>query len=121
MSIVGLCFYLCVIFIVVLTLLFCLLLKIPCEPFEFDATKMYLYADTLNQKIPMILSIILLCSEILYFTVSLFQYIQKIEQKWNGYTFSMEEIDCIARKPETNYFELEGALIKMMAKKQINE
>ena len=47
--------------------------------------------------------------------------LKKIEQKWNGYTFSMEEIDCIARKPETNYFELEGALIKMMAKKQINE
>ena len=82
MSIVGLSFYLCLIFIVVLTLFFCLLPKIPCEPFEFDATKMYLYADTLNQKIPVILSIILLCSEILYFTVSLFQYKKKIEQKW---------------------------------------
>ena len=75
MSIVGLSFYLCVIFIVALTLFFCLLPKIPCEPFEFDATKMYLYADTLNQKRPIILSIILLCSEFVYFAVSLFQYI----------------------------------------------
>ena len=82
MSIVGLIFYLCVIFIVALTLFFCLLPKIPCEPFEFDATKMYLYADTLNQKIPIILSIILLCSEVVYFTVSLFQYKKEIEQKW---------------------------------------
>ena len=82
MSIVGLIFYLCVIFIVALTLFFCLLPKIPCEPFEFDATKMYLYADTLNQKIPIILSIILLCSEFVYFTVSLFQYKKEIEQKW---------------------------------------
>lgn len=44
--------------------------------------------------------------------------LKKIEQKWNGYTFSMEEIDSIVRKPETNYFELEGALIKMIAKKK---
>ena len=82
MSIVGLSFYLCLIFIVVLILFFCLLPKIPCEPFEFDATKMYLYADTLNQKIPIILSIILLCSEFVYFAVSLFRYKKEIEQKW---------------------------------------
>ena len=43
---------------------------------------MYLYADTLNQKIPIILSIILLCSEFVYFAVSLFQYKKEIEQKW---------------------------------------
>ena len=47
--------------------------------------------------------------------------LKKIEQKWNGYTISIEEIDDIARESEANYFELEGALIKMMAKKQINE
>ena len=82
MSIAGLSFNLCVIFIVVLTLFFCLLPKIPCEPFEFDATKMYLYADALNQKIPIILSIILLCSEFVYFAVSLFRYKKEIEQKW---------------------------------------
>ena len=82
MSIVGLSFYLCAIFIVALTLFFCLLPKIPCEPFEFDATKMNLFADTLNQKIPIILSIILLCSEFVYFAVSLFRYKKEIEQKW---------------------------------------
>lgn len=47
--------------------------------------------------------------------------LKKIEQKWKGYTISMEEIDDIAREPETNYFVLEGTLIKMMAKKLINE
>ena len=47
--------------------------------------------------------------------------LKKIEQKWNGYTISMKEIDDIARESETNYFELEGALIKMIAKKQIIE
>ena len=82
MSVVGLTFYLCTIFIIVLTVAFLLLPEIPCEPFELDATKMYLYADTLNQKIPIILSIILLSSELVYFAVLLFQSKKEIEQKW---------------------------------------
>ena len=82
MSIIGLIFYLCNLFIIILTLILLLLPQIPCEPFEFDASKMYLYADTLNQKIPIILSIILLCSEMLYFTVLLFRCKKEIEQKW---------------------------------------
>ena len=82
MSVVGLTFYLCTIFIIVLILVFLLLPKIPCKPFEFDATKMYLYADALNQKIPIILSIILLCSEFIYFAVLLFQYKRELKQKW---------------------------------------
>ena len=47
--------------------------------------------------------------------------LKEIEQKWKGYAISLEEIEDIACKSETNYFMLEGALIKMMAKKQINE
>lgn len=82
MSVIGLTLYLCVVFIVVLTLIFVLLPPIPCKPFEFDATKMYLYADALNQKIPIILSIILLCSECIYFAVLLFKFKREIKQKW---------------------------------------
>lgn len=49
---------------------------------EFLKAKMYLYADTLNQKVPIIISIILLCFEFIYFAVLLFQYKKYIEQKW---------------------------------------
>lgn len=81
LSVVGLIFYLCVVFIVVLTFIFLLLPQIPCEPFELDSTKMYLYADTLNEKVPIIFSIILMCVEIIYIAVLLFQYRNEIAQK----------------------------------------
>ena len=81
LSVVGLIFYLCVVFIVVLTFIFLLLPQIPCEPFELDSTKIYLYADTLNEKIPLIFSIILMCVEIIYIAVLLFQYRNEIAQK----------------------------------------
>ena len=51
MSIIGLIFYLCNLFIIILTLILLLLPQIPCEPFEIDATKIYLFADTINTKI----------------------------------------------------------------------
>ena len=66
LSIAGMIFYLCVVFIVVLTFIFLLLPQIPCEPFELDSTKIYLYADTLNEKIPIIFSIILMCRDYIY-------------------------------------------------------
>ena len=82
MSIIGLIFYLCNLFIIILTLIFLLLPQIPCTPFEIDAPKMYLFADTINSKIPIILTMILLCVEFLYFGVKLFKYIKNVEQKW---------------------------------------
>ncbi len=82
MSVVGFIFYLCVIFLVVLLLIFLLLPPIPCTPFMMDATGLYLFADTLNQKIPIIFSIMLLCSEFIYFAVLLFRYKKELEQKW---------------------------------------
>ena len=68
-------------------LLFCLAFffcipKIPCTPLEINATKMYLYADTLNAKIPIIFANILLCAELLYFSILLFRFRKEIEQKW---------------------------------------
>ena len=81
LSIVGMIFYLCVVFIVVLTFVFLLLPQIPCETFELDSTKMYLYADTLNEKVPIIFSIILMCVEIIYIAVLLFRFRKEIEQK----------------------------------------
>ncbi len=82
MSVAGLIFYLCVIFIVLLILIFLLLPPIPCAPFSIDATKLYLFADTLNQKLPIIFSIMLLCSEFIYFAVLLFRYKKELKQKW---------------------------------------
>lgn len=82
LSVVGLIFYLCVVFIVVLTFILLLLPQIPCVPFELDSTKMYFYADTLNEKIPIIFSIILMCAEFIYFAVLLFKFRKEIEQKW---------------------------------------
>lgn len=82
MSVFGLIFYLCNIFIVMLTLILLLLPKIPCMPFEIDATKIYLFADTINSKIPIILTMILLCAEFFYFAIMLFRYIKNVEVKW---------------------------------------
>lgn len=81
LSIVGLTFYLGVVFIVVVSFVFFLLPIIPCEPFELDTSKMYFYADTLNEKVPLILSIILMCAELIYTAVLLFKYRKEIEQK----------------------------------------
>ena len=81
LSIAGMIFYLCVVFIVILTFIFLLLPQISCEPFELDSTKMYLYADTLNEKVPIIFPIILMCVEIIYIAVLLFQYRNEIAQK----------------------------------------
>lgn len=82
MSMIGLIFYLCNLFVIILALILLLLPQIPCAPFEIDAPKMYLFADTINSKIPIILTIILLCAEFLYFAIMLFRYIKNIEQKW---------------------------------------
>lgn len=82
MAVIGLIFYLCNLSIIILTLILLILPQIPCEPFEIDATKMYLFADTINSKIPIILTMILLCAEFLYFAIMLFSNIKKVEQKW---------------------------------------
>lgn len=82
MSIVGLAFYLCNLFIIVLTIVLMLLPQIPCAPFEIDTTKIYVYTDTVNTKIPVILTMILLCAEIFWLSISLFCYVKKVEQKW---------------------------------------
>ena len=82
MAVIGLIFYLCNLLIVILTFILLLLPKIPCAPFEIDATKMYLFADTINSKIPIILTMMLLCAELLYFAIMLFRYIKNVEQKW---------------------------------------
>lgn len=81
MSVAGLIFYLCNLFIIILTVIFLFLPKISCAPFEIDVTKMYLYADTINSKIPIVFIMILLCAEFIYFAVLLFQYKKEIEQK----------------------------------------
>ena len=85
MSIIGLIFYLCNLFIIILTLILLLLPQIPCVPFEIDATKMYLFADTINSKIPICSTMILLCSEFFYFAIMMFRYIKNVEQKWIKY------------------------------------
>ena len=82
MTVIGLIFYLCNLIIVILTFILLLLPKIPCKPLEIEATKMYLFADTLNSKIPIIFTMILLCAEFLYFAIMLFRCIKDVEQKW---------------------------------------
>lgn len=82
MSVIGLIFYLCNLFIIILTLILLLLPPIPCTPFEIDTTKVYLFADTINVKIPIILTMILLCAEFLCFAIMLLRSIKNVEQKW---------------------------------------
>lgn len=82
MSVTGLVFYVCNALILVLTAVLAIVPPIPCELFEIDATKFYLHADTLNEKIPAILTMILLCAEMLYYAVLMFRFRKEIEQKW---------------------------------------
>ena len=82
MSIIGLIFYLCNLFIIILSVILSFLPKISCKPFEIDTNKLYFFADTINLKIPICFTMILLCAEFLYFGIALFRDIKKVEQKW---------------------------------------
>jgi len=92
MSIIGLIFYLSIIFIILLFLILYAIPQIPCETFELNTTKIYLYVDTLNKKIPVIATLILFFVEFLYFSILIFRFNKEIKQKWIKvlvYTVSM--------------------------------
>ena len=82
MSVVGFVFYLSNILIILLTIIFLFIPDIPCKPLVIDATKIYLYADTLNAKIPIICAMVLLCSECLFFLIQLLKFIKGIHGRW---------------------------------------
>ncbi len=97
MSVIGLIFYLCNVFVITLFGVLLLLPQIPCAPLEIDATKLYLYADTVNTKIPIVLAIILLCVEFLHILALMFRYRKEVEQKWiKGLIFVLSIVGGLA-------------------------
>lgn len=82
MSIYGLILYVGTLFIILLTLILLVVPDIPCEPFEFDSTRLYLFADTLNAKIPIVLSLLLLCISMFRFVVLCLPSIKCVEYRW---------------------------------------
>jgi len=81
MSVIGLVFYLCNLFVVIMTAVLLLLPQIPCAPLVIDA-KLYFFADTVNTKVPVVVTVILLCVEFLHFAILMFRDTKEIEGKW---------------------------------------
>ena len=81
MTIAGLIFYSCLsIIILLIPILLIFVPKIPINPYEIDTRYIYIYVDTLNQKIPVLLTILLITFEFTYYLFTLFK-INKFEIK----------------------------------------
>ena len=81
MTVAGLIFYLCLAFVIILTAVLLIIPQIPCTPFEIDAAKLYLRADTLNGKIAIVSATVLLCSEFVYTALLVFKSRKTVEEK----------------------------------------
>ena len=81
MTVAGLIFYLCLAFVIFLTAVLLIIPQIPCTPFEIDAAKLYLRADTLNGKIAIVSATVLLCCEFVYTALLVFKSRKTVEEK----------------------------------------
>lgn len=83
MTYVGAVFYLCNLFIIlsIPTFLF-LVPEIQVQPFEFDTRYIYILVDTLNLKLPVLFSLILLAIEIIFVFINVIVQAKKQNKKW---------------------------------------
>lgn len=74
MSIMGFILYIANALLVFVSIILVCSPKIPCTPFELsDEETVYLYADTLNEKVIAIFSIVVLCMSFIAIAVSMFK------------------------------------------------
>lgn len=78
MALAGLLFYVSNVVLMLLTAVLWWIPDIPCTPIEWLTVS----SDTLNEKIPIIGTIVLMCAELWYLMIVLFQYRKEIEPKW---------------------------------------
>jgi hypothetical protein len=83
MTYTGLFFYLCNLLLIFLIPL-CLLLvpEIQVQPYELETRYIYILVDTLNQKLPVLFSLILLSIEIIYVFINIIAQAKKQNKKW---------------------------------------
>ena len=81
MTYIGAVFYLCNLLIILSIPVFLILIpEIPSSPFEIDSKYVFVFADTINEKIPVISALILLAAEILCDFINIFS-VSKRENK----------------------------------------
>ena len=82
MSLFGLVIYLGTLFVILITVILLIIPKVPCEPFLVDSTRLFLYADTINAKIPICLSLSLFALASVFWFVYWIRLISDTECKW---------------------------------------
>lgn len=82
MSVFGLVIYLGVLFLILLSIILLLVPKVPCEPFLVDSEKLFFYADTVNEKIPVCLSMSWFGIAVIHMFLCSIRICSDIEYKW---------------------------------------
>ncbi len=82
MSLFGLVIYFQILFVILLTVILLIVPKVPCEPFLVDSTRSFLYADTVNIKIPICLAFSVFCFANIHMFLCSISVISNIEYKW---------------------------------------
>ncbi len=94
MSVFGLAFYLSIMVIALISLVLACSVDIPCDILQVNSENLKFSVDTLNEKIPIVLSLILLCLELLYFLLRHLKTIKEIEEKWGR--ILLATVMCVA-------------------------
>lgn len=81
MNLMGFILYIANLVLILSTIILACSPPIPCEPYELDSEKMYLYADTWNMKIIIIFSMILLCAEFVCIAVYMCKENKRTDEK----------------------------------------
>lgn len=80
---IGLSFYIANFLIILIAIVMAAMPVIPCTPYEIDTEKLYLYLDTLNEKIPCCLVLILMGIEFMSCSSIIFNFAKEMdEHKW---------------------------------------
>lgn len=94
MSVFGLAFYLSIMVIALISLILACSADIPCDILQVNSENFNFSVDTLNEKIPIVLSLMLICLELLYFLLRHLKTIKEIKEKWGR--ILLATVICIA-------------------------
>ena len=82
MSVWGIVFYAAAGVVLLVSLFFLFVDDIPIEPWVIDATELYIYADTLNEKVSAIVVLLLLALVVGYTVFRLLGLVKETKPKW---------------------------------------
>ena len=82
MTYIGAIFYICNLLLILSIPVFLLLVpEIKVSPFEIDARYLYIFVDTLNQKLPVLFAFLLLAVEIIFEFINVISQSKKQNKK----------------------------------------